>query len=96
MSIRNYTAAHQKRKVYEGEYTKTASGLSRQNLMKNKHGEIVSRKKHNLAKKSSALKTWVQVAKEHGYLKKGNDFKQLPSKGTKAYKSLKTDYNARK
>lgn len=96
MSVRNYTVAHQKRKVYEGEFKKTASGLSRDKLIKNKHGEIVSRKKHDLAKKSTALKTWVQVAKDHGYLQKGKDFKQLPAKGTQAYKSLKKDYNLRK
>ena len=39
-------ANRQKREVWEGKRTKTASGLKRKDLMKNKDGKIVSKKQH--------------------------------------------------
>ena len=40
-----------KRMVWRGELKKTPSGLTKKDLVKNKHGKIVSRKKHSLGKK---------------------------------------------
>ena len=37
--------------VFHGNATKTSGGLTKKDLIKNKHGEIVSRKKHLTAKK---------------------------------------------
>ena len=39
-------ANRQKREVWEGKRSKTASGLKRKDLMKNKDGKIVSKKQH--------------------------------------------------
>ena len=38
--------------VWHGTAKKTSGGLTKTNLMKNKHGHIVSKKKHALGKKS--------------------------------------------
>ena len=40
-----------KRWVWSGKLKKTPSGLTKKDLVKNKHGKIVSRKKHSLGKK---------------------------------------------
>ena len=39
-------------KVWHGTLKKTSGGLTKKDLMKNKWGRIVSKKKHNLAKKN--------------------------------------------
>ena len=39
-------ANRQKREVWEGKRSKTASGLKRKDLMKNKDGKVVSKKQH--------------------------------------------------
>ena len=41
--------------VWHGNAKKTTGGLSKNDLMKNKHGEIVSKKKHHTAKKEKRL-----------------------------------------
>jgi hypothetical protein len=40
-----------KRWVWQGKIKKTPSGLFKKDLVKNKHGKIVSRKKHSLGKR---------------------------------------------
>ena len=40
-----------KRWVWSGKLKRTPSGLTKKDLVKNKHGKIVSRKKHSLGKK---------------------------------------------
>ena len=42
-----------KRWVWQGKISKTPSGLTKKDLVKNKHGKIVSRKKHSLGKRLS-------------------------------------------
>ena len=42
-------------KVWHGTLKKTPSGLTKKDLMKNKRGKIVSKKKHNLAKRRNTL-----------------------------------------
>ena len=48
---RNYNYA----KVWHGTLKKTSGGLTKKDLMKNKWGRIVSKKRHNLAKKNKFL-----------------------------------------
>ena len=42
-------------KVWHGTLKKTPGGLTKKDLMKNKRGKIVSKKKHNLAKRRNTL-----------------------------------------
>jgi hypothetical protein len=53
--------------VFHGNAKKTTGGLTKKDLMKNKHGEIVSRKKHLTAKKEKRLE-------KHGYFAKKGKF----------------------
>ena len=41
--------------VWHGNAKKTTGGLSKNDLIKNKHGEIVSKKKHHTAKREKRL-----------------------------------------
>ena len=42
-------------KVWHGTLKKTSGGLTKKDLMKNKRGKIVSKKRHKLAKKNKFL-----------------------------------------
>jgi len=54
-----------KAQVWHGTAKKTSGGLTKNHLMRNKHGRIVSRRKHNLGKKSlKHLKQMGFVAKK--------------------------------
>jgi len=53
--------------VWHGTAHKTAGGLIRSHLLKNKHGRIVSKKKHNTAKREKRLE-------KHGYTAKKGKF----------------------
>ena len=59
-----------KAQVWHGTANKTSGGLTKKDLMKNKHGRIISRRKHALGQKS---------AKKHlfaaGYKPKKGTFK---------------------
>ncbi len=44
--------------VFHGTCKKTSGGLEKKDLIKNKHGEIVSRKKHLTAKKEKRLEKY--------------------------------------
>ena len=59
--------------VMNGNAYKTAGYLVKEDLMMNKHGRIVSRKKHNTAKKEKRLvKAGFLTKKGHfGFIKKG-------------------------
>ena len=59
--------------VWHGTAKKTSGGLTKSALMMNKHGRIVSRKKHNTAKKEKRLvKAGFLTKKGHfGFIKKG-------------------------
>ena len=58
--------------VFHGNAKKTTGGLTKKDLMKNKHGEIVSRKKHMTAKKEKRLEKFGYFAKKgkFGFVKK--------------------------
>ena len=53
--------------VFHGTAKKTTGGLTKKDLIKNKHGEIVSRKKHITAKREKRLE-------KHGYFAKKGKF----------------------
>ena len=48
-------ARHDYAKVWHGNQEKTSGGLTKDDLMKNKWGRIVSKKRHKLAKKRKTL-----------------------------------------
>lgn len=55
--------------VWHGTAKKTSGGLTKRNLMKNKHGRIVSRRKHASGKKT------IKNLKKLGYVAKKGQFK---------------------
>ena len=65
----------QKREVWEGNRTKTSSGLKKSDLMKNKDGKIVSKKQH---KRGQEL---YRMMKEEGRL--ADPFKKRSSSRSK-------------
>jgi len=58
--------------VFHGNSKKTTGGLEKKDLLKNKHGEIVSRKKHNTAKREKRLEKYGFFTKKgkFGFVKK--------------------------
>ena len=67
--------------VWHGNAKKTSGGLTKKDLMKNKHGRIVSRKRHTYAKKANVLA-------KMGYVAKKGEFK-LFKKHNKTHKISK-------
>jgi hypothetical protein len=65
--------------VWHGTAKKTSGGLTKSNLMKNKHGRIVSKKKHASGKKT------IKNLRKLGYIAKKGQFK-LFHKGRKSRK----------
>ena len=59
--------------VWHGKAKKTSGGLTKSHLMMNKHGRIVSRKKHNTAKKEKRLVKAGYITKkgQFGFIKVG-------------------------
>ena len=74
--------------VFHGNAKKTTGGLMKKDLVKNKHGGIVSKKKHLTAKKEKRLEKHGYFAKKgkFGYVKK-DDKKKTSKRKTK--KSVK-------
>jgi hypothetical protein len=74
-------AVGSKAQVYHGTADKTSGGLTKKDLMQNKHGRIISRRKHALGKTS---------AKKHlfaaGYKPKKGTFKLFRKAGKKTRK----------
>ncbi|MBC61121.1 MAG: hypothetical protein CMP11_01590 [Zetaproteobacteria bacterium] len=64
--------------VFHGTAKKTSGGLIKKDLLKNKHGAIVSKKKHLTAKKEKRLEKHGYYAKKgkFGYVKKGSTAKK--------------------
>ena len=69
--------------VFHGNANKTTGGLTKKDLLKNKNGQIVSRKKHLTAKKEKRLEKYGYFAKKgkFGYVKK--EVKSRKSKSRK-------------
>ena len=58
--------------VWHGNAKKTTGGLTKKDLIKNKHGEIVSKKKHFTAKKEKRLEKagYFTTKGKFGYVKR--------------------------
>jgi hypothetical protein len=71
--------------VFHGNAKKTTGGLTKKDLIKNKNGQIVSRKKHLTAKKEKRLEKYGYFAKKgkFGYVKKEGKSKSRKSKSKK-------------
>jgi hypothetical protein len=72
--------------VFHGTCKKTSGGLEKKDLIKNKHGEIVSRKKHLTAKKEKRLEKYGFFTKKgkFGFVKRdGKSRKTRKSKSRK-------------
>ena len=71
--------------MWRGELKKTAGGLTKKDLIKNKRGRIVSKKKSEGARKENNLKTWLRKPGESFGQKLKDAGKPLPAKkGSKA------------
>jgi hypothetical protein len=68
-----------KAQVWHGTAKKTSGGLTKSDLMKNKHGRIISKKKHTMGKKS------IKHLRQMGYIAKKGEF-TLFHKGHKSRK----------
>ena len=70
--------------VFHGTAKKTSGGLEKRDLLKNKHGEIVSRKKHLTAKKEKRLEKFGYFTKKgkFGFVKKEKLSKSRKSRKT--------------
>ena len=64
--------------VWHGTAKKTSGGLTKSMLLQNKHGRIVSRKKHNTAKKEKRLAKAGYTTKkgQFGCIKNGKSMKR--------------------
>jgi len=68
--------------VWHGNAKKTTGGLTKNDLIKNKHGEIVSKKKHHTAKREKRLEKagyFTQKGK-FGFVKRDKTRKSRKSK----------------
>ena len=70
---------------FHGTAKKTSGGLEKRDLLKNKHGEIVSRKKHLTAKKEKRLEKFGFFTKKgkFGFVKKDKSRKSKSRKTSK-------------
>ena len=60
----------QRMRVYKGELKKTSGGLTKRDLVKNKRGKVVSRKKSSQAEGANNLGNWLR--------KKGDRYSGVP------------------
>ena len=83
-------------KVWHGTLKKTSGGLTKKDLMKNKRGKIVSKKRHNLAKRNKFLikAGFVTQRGKFGSFKKAKQAKQ--AKQTKQTKKTKKKSRGKK
>jgi len=75
--------------VFHGTCKKTTGGLEKKDLIKNKHGEIVSRKKHLSAKKEKRLE-------KHGFFTQKGKFGFVKRDKKSKSKSLRKSRKSRK
>jgi hypothetical protein len=74
--------------VFHGTCKKTTGGLEKRDLIKNKHGEIVSRKKHISGKKEKRLE-------KYGYFTQKGKFGFVKKDGKNKRKSKKSKSKSR-
>ena len=72
-----------RRQVWNGTAYQTDSGLTRSDLIKNKYGRLVSKKKHNTAKRENRLKKhgWTAKKGAFGAVRIGEEKKGRSRKG---------------
>lgn len=75
--------------VWHGTAYKTAGGLTKAHLMKNKQGRIVSKKKHQTAKKEKRLQ-------KHGWTAKKGKFGAVPLSSKRKSKSKSKSRKSKK
>ena len=75
--------------VWHGTAYKTAGGLKKDHLLMNKNGRIVSKKKHNTAKREKRLV-------KAGYTTKKGHFGAVYNEKSKKFKKSKRSRNSRK
>jgi hypothetical protein len=80
-----------KAQVFHGTAKHTSGGLEKKNLMKNKHGRIVSRRKHALGAKSiKRLRALGFVAKKGTFkIFRRSDAKKATRKGKKGTRKMR-------
>lgn len=66
----------QRVRVWKGELKKTTGGLTKEDLVKNKRGKLVSRRKSKQAAEQNNLGEWLR--------NKGDKFKDVPKKVAKS------------
>jgi hypothetical protein len=69
-----------KRQVFNGTAHHTSGGLTRKDLMKNKRGDIVSKKQHAAGKKA------LTRLRKAGYIAKPGEFKLFTKKHSKKHR----------
>lgn len=72
--------------VWHGTAYKTKGDLKKENFVYNKHGRVVSKRKHNTAKKEKRLQKYGYFTKKgkFGYVKKsGKSYKSSSKKSSK-------------
>merc|ERR1719359_1989658 len=89
-AMKKLKAFTQKRYAFTGKLSKTASGLTKADLVKNKHGKVVSKKKSLLAMKSP----WIAAVQKARAALKIKGFKPV-KKGTPLYAEAKKLYKPR-
>jgi hypothetical protein len=74
--------------VMHGTAYKTSGGLTKMDLIMNKHGRIVSKTKHNTAKRENRLvKAGYTTKKGHfGFVKKSSGMKMTRARGSRKHK----------
>tara|TARA_B100000123_G_C25678436_1_gene405255 strand:+ start:131 stop:385 length:255 start_codon:yes stop_codon:yes gene_type:complete len=73
-----------KAEVFHGTAKHTSGNLTKKDLMKNKHGRIVSRKKHKLGKTKG-----IKILRKAGYTAKKGVFKAFKKSDAKKSKKNK-------
>lgn len=75
--------------VYHGSARRTSGGLTKSELMMNKHGRIVSKKKHNTAKREMRLV-------KYGFTTKKGKFGYVKTKSNKSSSRRRNKSKSRK
>ena len=80
-----------RRHAFAGKITKTKTGLTKSDLVKNKLGKIVSKKASLRAKKNNAFGPWIAAVKKARAALKIKGFSAI-KKGTPLYTKAKEFY----
>ena len=81
--------------VWHGTAKKTPGGLTKSDLLMNKHGRIVSKAKHNTAKREKRLAKAGYLTKkgQFGFIKKGSRKQTKRSRGSRKHRGGSVNYS---